>query len=310
MASSLVANVSCGLSVLVGLLWLIGITASWNWVSSQSMLVGFQANLLTVYTSKGSASTVMSWAGRALGAKQKMNKFDKMMDQSLWYEDALVQFCGTGMQTVFKWCNNWTMVTYASWAMFAYGAVTSLLLLMGAGFMYYYANVHATETGRMCCKTCFVGAPIVATLGMLVYTCFTWDFGKDELKIFQSMQAQAMYGKGYIIAWVLTMMSSAPLYATMVFLRQDPLEKKCGEADEEQQFAGSSAAYYGGADPSLQAQQHYSQAPQGGMQQAYSGGYSQAPQYGMQPGSQQGYGDGYAGGYAAPGAPPASGPAW
>mmetsp|Transcript_136336 Transcript_136336/g.423641 ORF Transcript_136336/g.423641 Transcript_136336/m.423641 type:complete len:310 (+) Transcript_136336:94-1023(+) len=309
MSCALAANVSCGLSVLIGLLWWIGITASWTWVSSQSMLVGFQANLLTVYTSKGAATTVLSWTGSALGAKEKMRKFDNMMDQSLWYEEAREQFCGAAMETVFKWCSNWTMVTYASWAMFADGLITSLLLLMGAGFMYYYSSVHATETGRMCCKTCFVGAPIVAVLGMLTYTCFTWEFGKDELKVFKGMQAQAMYGKGYIIAWFLTMMSFAPLYATMVFLRQDPLEKKHGETDEEQQFGGTSAAYYGGADPSMQAQQHYSQAPQGGTQQGYSS-YGQAPQSVMQPGMQQGYGDGSSVGYAAPGAPPPSGPAW
>jgi len=285
----MIAHVTCGLAALVGLLWLVGLTASWTWMSSQSSIVSFQANLMTVYTSKGAVSSLASWTGKVLGATTTMNKFDKMMEQSLWYDDAVAEFCGTAMETAFNWCANWQQVMYASWAMLTMGVLTSVLLLMGAGFMYYYSSVHATETGRSACKMCFLVAPNVALLGMLMYSLLTWDFGKGGVTLFK-MEARAMYGKGYIIAWLLTLLSYTPLYATTIFLREDPLEKKRGEADEEQQFAGTYGSTYGGSDPSAQGQ------PYGG---AYAGGYGagQAPQCGASPGY----------GYPAPTAPPASG---
>jgi len=280
----MVANISSGLAGALSLLWLISICiCSSRWISSQSTLVSFRASLLTVYISKGDATSIASWLG-SLMAPQSVKQFDTILEKSLWYEDALSTFCSSGLDAAFRWCSNWTLVVYSSWFMFVMGFFTSALLMTGGGFMYYYASVKATATGRTVCRTSFALAPCFAMVGLIVYTCCTLEFGTAS-GVAGIGKAQKHLGLAYWWAWVLALLSILPLYLMLVFLRVDPLEKKSGERWEE-----DGGAYPGGTQltsyPSAEGQQYA-----GGGYPQQGAGY---PQQGAQP--QGGFG------MAAPGA--------
>mmetsp|Transcript_106996 Transcript_106996/g.320003 ORF Transcript_106996/g.320003 Transcript_106996/m.320003 type:complete len:348 (-) Transcript_106996:28-1071(-) len=238
MTAKMVANMGAGVAAFIAINWVILACANLSWVYSQSMLVGFDASLMTVYTTKGTITHVAAVAGRLFGAHKAMNKFDAMLEQRLWYQEALQHFCSAGMETVFRWCDTWTMITYASWGTLATGISAAGLLFTGAGFTYYYANVHPTATGRTCCNACYILAPCISTLGLIIYTLGTLDFGKDNMNVFQGMQANSMYGSGFIIAWALAFFSWIPLYTLAVFMRRDPWEHK-HESDDEACAANS-----------------------------------------------------------------------
>uniref|UniRef100_A0A7S1L877 Uncharacterized protein n=1 Tax=Alexandrium catenella TaxID=2925 RepID=A0A7S1L877_ALECA len=299
--TQLVAKVGCAVAAAVSLAWLAVLGSSVHWVTSSSVIVNFQVTLFSVYASKGTASSMLSFVGHLLRGRSLI---DKLMERSIWMEDALTEFCGSGVDKVFQWCGMWTMVAYASWFMLFSILLTVTLLLMGACFMYYYSAIHATATGRTCCRVCYGLAPCFCLMGLIVYTLCTLDFGKDALLKGQ-FRAHAMYSTGYVFAWFLAIVSWLPLYSMLVFMRRDPLEKQHWEDTEDclisQQEAHATS--YGTSAPGANTYAGPSGVPSNPYgppapgAEGYSGAYaSQAGPYGAPaPGA-----DGYAGTYGAP----------
>lgn len=69
------------------------------------------------------------------------------------------------------------MVKYSSWGMIFFGMAAATMLVVGACFMMYYVNFHATQTGRTWIKVSFITAPLCAIAGLSQYIALTLEFG-------------------------------------------------------------------------------------------------------------------------------------
>jgi len=262
--STLVANLGSGIACGLSLLWAALVWANIPWVFSQSMLVSFSSSLTKVTVRHGTMTQLTSIATKLVGAHKVAHQFDSMMEQALWYQEALPHFCGAGMDFIFMWCENWTVIVYGSWFTVFAGMAASLALLMGAGGVYYYANVHPTATGRTFCSACYIVAPVMGALGLASFTWATMDYGKDRNQIFVAYKEETMYGVGFIFACALVPLTCIPLYTLAVFMRRDPQEHehKGSDSEEERRLQEGLGPQYGAAGPSAQAY------PAGGAPQA------------------------------------------
>mmetsp|Transcript_5844 Transcript_5844/g.16965 ORF Transcript_5844/g.16965 Transcript_5844/m.16965 type:complete len:309 (-) Transcript_5844:54-980(-) len=278
MASKIFANVGAAVSAAISVLWIICITCPGRWISSVSLILDFQASLLVVHSSAGTATTGALMVSRLFTSKETWKAVKGFINKDQWWEDAMHEFCSQVLEFHFGWCTTWTLAAYASWAMLALGFMTAVAFMIGSGFMYYYANVKATKTGRVSCKTCFIVAPVLATVGLLQYTLLTLDFGHDKLNASVGFHAISMFGPSYVFACCLLVFSFIPVYSMSVFFRADPLEKEHADSDSDdaqyfsQKANGQAYGGYGAAAGMLQPQSSqfaYSNAQQG--QQQYAG---------------------------------------
>lgn len=267
----MVANVGSGIAFVLSIAWAVLVWADIPWVYSQSMIVSFTSSLTKVTTRHGTVSHLMSMTGKLVGASGTMKQFDDMMEQTLWYQDALPHFCAAGMEFLFKWCNNWTVIVYSSWAMIGLGMLTSILLFVGAGSTYYYANVHPTKTGRTLCSWCYIVAPVTAAAGLASFTLATSDYGRDGSHLFDGYHQESMYAIGFVLCSVLILATCIPIFTLLVFMRRDPLEHSHEEDDEGPLLQGYQQGYGAGAQGAqayppgaAQAQPYYPPVPPGG----------------------------------------------
>jgi len=252
----MVANLGSGFASVLSFLWVALVWSNIPWIYSQSMLVSFTSSLTHVTTRHGTMTHLASFAGKLVGASSATKQFDLMMEKSMSYQEALPHFCGAGMDFIFKWCENWVVIAYSSWGMVFAGTMTSVLLFIGAGSTYYYANVHPTATGRTVCNVCYMGAPVIAAAGLILFAFASSEYGKDRSGILSSYKEESLWALGFVIACVFVLATCLPLYTLAVFMRRDPLEHAHKEdtPDEEKKFRDvDDEPHYGAAGLSTQA---------------------------------------------------------
>lgn len=242
--SKVVANAGCAIAGLCAFFWLILSFGNAVWISSNSNLISFKASLLSIYTSQGTASAIISGGAALVGVNSLSNKISDLLDKSLWMEGATTTYCEKGYDMLFAWCDNWMMTKYSSWGMLFFAVVTAIFLLVGAAFMYYYYNVHATETGRTQVKVCFITAPLTALAGLSQWTMMTMEFGQMK----NVGKVTSMYGTGYMCACVLCLLTWVPLCIHAIFFRKAKNEKEHGGNSSDSDYEGGGYGAMGQAN--------------------------------------------------------------
>lgn len=230
-----VANGGAVLAAFFGLLWVVIVTCGFTWISSVSILVDFHVTILSVTATEGTITGLVKLTAKMFKPHKRF--FKSFFGKTIWLEDVRDTFCA-GLGKTLQWCDMWEMVIYSSYFMCFAGVVCGITLASGGFLVYYYANNHATESGRLAARYCFIGAPVLALLGLLQYTGFTQEFGQMSAVDMGPMKAQSMYGAGYLFAWVLFIFSWVPLYMLTLFLRGDALEKRHWDAEEKEAIFG------------------------------------------------------------------------
>uniref|UniRef100_A0A7S4SPP9 Uncharacterized protein n=1 Tax=Alexandrium monilatum TaxID=311494 RepID=A0A7S4SPP9_9DINO len=225
MANKVVGTLGAATALTLALMWIINISVAWNWLWSENAIVMFNVNLWTVRIRRGTLGYGMSLMGhvfdQAFGTSASKSLRD-IFDHDFWMGQAVQQLCMSGIDTVWQWCDTWVFVQHASMIQILLSWVTILLLAMGGAFQYYYANEHATHTGRMWIRVCFIAAPICSLLAMMQYTLLTFMMGRGER---QFIETKAGYGPGFIISWCLSLFTLAPLYIHVIFSKVNEFEK-------------------------------------------------------------------------------------
>mmetsp|Transcript_49206 Transcript_49206/g.157355 ORF Transcript_49206/g.157355 Transcript_49206/m.157355 type:complete len:326 (+) Transcript_49206:108-1085(+) len=240
MTSAMVANVGSAIAMFLAFLWMVVVCVPLTWVCSQSVIVNFQASLLTVKATKGTLTSVLGFAGSMVGANKFSRALDKVFDQNYWMEEGVQEFSGQGLELLFHWRHTWTAVKFSSWAMVFCGLLAAALLALGGSFMYYYTHHHATHTGRLWIRICFLMAPTLVFFGLAQYIAMTMDFGKGAN---MHPPATNMYSGGFVVACALALLSWLPLYMQAVFSKKAENEKY---GDSEQAAEGLGPGYAGG----------------------------------------------------------------
>jgi len=234
--AKMVSTIGAFVSLILSFLWLITLTAPWNWLWSQNALVVFKVNLFSIYLDHGIVTKLVKWTTGD-------NEFTKLLEQSMWIEQGVQELCM--LDEIWKWCDTWHMVRFGSIAMAVFGFMVVIFLAAGGGFMYYYAQHHATRTGRLWVLTCVSGAPCCAAIGLLQYVVLTFQMGKGERNII--VGTEASYGSGFFFACTLTVFTFVPLYIHMVFGGADEFEKG-GDGDNFEAAGQGVAAPLGVAE--------------------------------------------------------------
>lgn len=240
MARLAMANGAAALAAFLGLLWLILAMGGFTWVSSTSILIDFNASLLSVTASEGTITGLVKITARAFKPHRRF--FRNFFGKTIWLEDVRDSFC-SGLGKTLQWCDMWEIVIFSSYLMCFLCVAAGVALASGGGLMYYYANNHATETGRLAARSCFIGAPCAVLFGLLQYSFCTQEFGQMSVVEMGPMKAQAMYGMGYLFAWLLFFVSWLPLYFQGLFLK-DALEKRHWDDREKEAIFGDQRQNY------------------------------------------------------------------
>lgn len=267
--SKVVANLGSAFAVLLAILWTVLCFVPWVWVSSSSNVISFKANLLCLWTTPGIATGLATGLSGLVGLGSLHAKLDTLTNRSLWLEMATTEYCESGYEMLFGWCDNWMMVKYSSWGMIFFGMAAATMLVVGACFMMYYVNFHATQTGRTWIKVSFITAPLCAIAGLSQYIALTLEFGQMR----NVGPVTSIYGTGFIFACVLTLLSWVPLCIHALFSRKARGEKAHGKDDisgSDEEGAGMGHGNMGGGYNTF-----------GGGQDSY-GAYCPPPQAGGQ----------------------------
>jgi len=256
-------------AVVLAALWFVCIFAPWNWQSSVGLFVNFYANMLKMEITQGTLPKAASLVSNLFAGKNQLAEgLHEFLDKPMWMGEGTTVLCQPHWQWM-NWCNTWQMVKFGSWGMLGTGVTAACFLLIGAGFLYYYANVHATHTGRMGAKFSFILAPLSATIGLVQYIVLTLDFGLMPAAYMPQMP-QRMYDIGFMVCATLCLLSWLPLMMQTMFVKTNVYEKH-GPADDEDMYLNNPAAYNtfpaSGMDNPM-AQQGW--APAGAPQQAHA----------------------------------------
>lgn len=228
-------------AVVLAALWFVCIFAPWNWQSSVGLFVNFYANMLKMEITKGTAPKIISFSSQLFAEKNTLAKtLSDILDRPMWMGEGTTELCQPHWNLL-NWCNTWQSVKFGSWMMIATGVIAACFLLFGAGFLWYYANVHATHTGRMGAKLSFILAPSAAVVGIVQYIVLTLDFGLMPAAFVPQMP-QRMYDIGFMVCCTLCLLSWLPLLMQTMFVKTDVYEKH-GPTDDEDMYLNNPAAY-------------------------------------------------------------------
>lgn len=243
----------------LAVLWTLNLIMPWTWISAQNAMFVIHMNLWTVEFNHGPGSFGVSLLSKAVGAKKFGDALDGIMDNKIWMMEVTERFCAVGFNSLFHWCDEWTMLTFTSYVSMFMGVLTVIFLLMGIGFIYHYDFNHPTETGRKWMNASFILAPFVSVIGLTQYTLCTFSFGKYDYNpamtpLVQMVDYYGMYGIGYMFSWFLTLLSFIPMYLVS-FHRTAANEKKKDDEEGDNGLGTQDAAYatqtYGAAQSSL-----------------------------------------------------------
>lgn len=267
-------------SFLLGTFWILAVVLPWNWLRSDNAIVSFQVNLFNVYTSQGLGTAVLSGVSKLIfGNKDKFGAaLTAFMDQTMTIQDAKSTFC---VISIFNWCDQWEKAWMASWIMTILGGTAGGLFIAGGCCLYFYGNVHATETGRCMSKFFLCMGPLCGLSGILAYSFLTMEFGKSSDPIMNT-GSHSYWGTGWIVAVSVTVLSWVPVYILFAFCRADPLEKKHGVGEDDYLEYGGDVQQgnpgYGAAGYGTQAQPYPQQGAGGYGAQAQPYPQQAAPQ--------------------------------
>uniref|UniRef100_A0A7S1QN86 Uncharacterized protein n=1 Tax=Alexandrium catenella TaxID=2925 RepID=A0A7S1QN86_ALECA len=285
MANKVVASLGAGCAGFLAFLWLITLMRPWTWLWSDNQVVLFKVNLFSIRITKGTLGHGLSIIGGAIDGifgTSNYEKMAKLFNQAYWMEEGVQELCMVGIDQIWHWCEIWVMVKYASMIFIFLGFLTAIFLGMGGAFMYYYAHHHATHTGRMWIRSCFITAPCLAWVGLLQYVLLTFQLGKSERQIL--VDTHAGYGPGFIVACALTVLSILPMYVHGVYTKVDDFEKH-GDNDEFMESPNPMGPPFGSAQAPMQMPNTGHTTVQmmdmGQVPGAY--GVTQQPQFGLQP---------------------------
>jgi len=275
-ASKTGAHLGVFVSVILAVLWLVCMFAPWNWQTSVGLLVNFYANMLKMEMSKGTAPKIMSGVSNLFAGKNKLAEgLGELLDRPMWMGEGTMELCQPHFNLALNWCNTWQMVKFGSWGMLGAGITAAFFLLLGAFSLWYYANVHATHTGRMGAKLSFTLAPLIAIIGLVQYILLTLDFGLMPAAYVPQMP-QHMYDVGFMVCCTLCLLSWLPLAMHTMFVKANPNEKH-GPKDDEDMYVNNPGGYNtfsasGMDNPMAQGwDQQQGWAPAGPAQQVYGG---------------------------------------
>jgi len=230
MGGQIYATMGVSLSLLLALSWaaLLSLPGV-NWLRYENMFAGFEVSLWHVCIRKGlGTSAVGALSSMVLGHDNALsNAMNAVMDQCISLEDAKAQFCairipGTPLE---GFCYMWEKAWYGSWSCLITGYLAVIFFVIGAMSMQYYANSHATETGRMLTRFMFVLAPFLTMVGVGAFLWATFDFGQGLPQVIGT-GSQANWGPGFVISLALVPLSFLPLYVMAVFGKVAYNEKK------------------------------------------------------------------------------------
>jgi len=276
-ASKTSAHLGVFIAVVLAVAWFVCIFAPWNWQSSVGIFVNFYANMLKMEIAEGTAPRILSSASHLFAGKNKVSDaLREMLNKPMWMGEGTTELCQPHFDLVLHWCNTWQMVKFGSWGMLGAGVTAACLLLLGALFLWYYANVNATHTGRMGAKLSFILAPVVAIIGFVQYVVLTLDFGLMSAG-FMPQMPQRMFDIGFMVCCLLCVLSWLPLAMHSLFVKANPNEKH-GPKDDEDMYVNNPAGYNtfpGSGMENPMAQQAW--APAGPPQQEWYGGTGGAP---------------------------------
>lgn len=249
------SQASAYVSFALAFIWFVLIAPTCEWLYTENWLVGFRLNLWTVKTTHGLGSFLASMASKNLN-----RLFDKLMDESIYLGEAKHDFCAPAFDMVFRWCDVWTRVYWASMFALFLGACIVLFHVMGAICMLYYVNEHATHTGRSWTTVLLALAPIFAILNVMQYAFLTWDFGHYN-EVYLQAQQHTQYGMGIILAGFFSLISGVPWFMHKVISKPDPNEKY-GEKQNLTPVSGNATGGgYGTAGIMVPPSTGYSQPP-------------------------------------------------
>jgi len=255
-------------SVVLAVLWQVCIFAPWNWQSSVGLLVNFYANMLKMELTQGTAPKILSGLSNLASPKNKLSQeLHDLLDKPMWMGEGTNELCQPHFNIILNWCNTWQMVKFGSWFMMGAGVSASLFLFLGACFLWYYANVHATHTGRMGAKLSFVLAPVLAVVGLVQYVILTLDFGLMPAS-FMPQMPQRMFDVGFFVCCTLCLLTWLPLAMQAIFSKTNPGEKPRSN-DDEDLYLNNPAAYNTFPESGMQNPMQQGWAPAGPPGQAY-----------------------------------------
>lgn len=240
MAAKLSITFGAVFSFLLGTFWILAIALPWNWLRSDNAIVSFQVNLFNVFTSPGLGTAVLGGISKMIfGNKDKFSAaIAEFINQTMPIDQAKTTFC---LVSVFNWCDMWEKVFWASWIMTILGLTAAALFMVGACCLYYYGNVHATETGRCMTKFFLCMGPLCGLSGIVAYSFLTMEFGKSSDPI-MSTGSHSSWGTGWIVAITVTVLSWIPVYILYMFCSVDVNEKKHGDGEDEYLEYGAGGA--------------------------------------------------------------------
>lgn len=271
-ASKTGAHLAIFVAVILAVLWFVCIFAPWNWQTSVGLFVNFYANMMKMEISKGTAPKIISGVSNLFAGKNKIaDGLSELLDKPMWMGEGTMELCQPHYNLALNWCNTWQMVKFGSWGMLSAGVTAACFLLLGAFSLWYYANVHATHTGRMGAKLSFILAPVIACIGLIQYILLTLDFGMMPVAFVPQMP-QRMFDIGFMVCCTLCLLSWLPLAMHAIFMKTDPDEKHGGKDDMDMYVNNPAASYStfpasGMADPMVQQ----GWTPAGAPQQMYGG---------------------------------------
>lgn len=220
-------DVMAASGLLLAILWVVALLLpGWHYAEPFN-IVEIRAGLFIV---RFSAALVGRLAAAVVGgaAGKPMQALEAVSGTSLWMSEAKERVGLCGVVTAREWCDSWARLQGFSWVMIFMGAMTSMSLLSGAAFSYYYGRVRSTRTGRKWATTCFIAAPSFALIGVVLYMIGTLDFGHTKL----TRNTSAHFSVGYFFACLLTIASLTPII-TQLFVHKNEKEIRHDDDDYE-----------------------------------------------------------------------------
>jgi len=251
MASKTPHTIGAAVCWFAAFLWFVIICTPMNWLWCENLVVRFRINLWAFKIHKG----IMSWGATLLihgvTRNEVVHSIMDLFEADMWMEDGAARLCSPAINYIWKWCDEAMYLKYASFAMIFFGFVAIISLSAGGFFMYYYAHEHATRTGRMWALGCLISAPMCGFLGSLQYLLLTLNFSEAMSNF--GVYSTFMYGPGFFVSCMLSLLSCLPLYIYFVFGKKNPFEKndETYEEDPSLKYGGYGApGGYGAVGPS------------------------------------------------------------
>eukprot|EP00746_Dinoflagellata_sp_MGD_P135557 gnl/MRDRNA2_/MRDRNA2_69605_c0_seq1.p1 gnl/MRDRNA2_/MRDRNA2_69605_c0~~gnl/MRDRNA2_/MRDRNA2_69605_c0_seq1.p1 ORF type:complete len:328 (-),score=21.35 gnl/MRDRNA2_/MRDRNA2_69605_c0_seq1:115-1098(-) len=311
-------SAAIALTGVASVLWIIILCIPAGWHDKHWLAWTFTLNLRTVYVQKSMLGAVAEAGIRAVTPKAFMAKIDTITSVFGHGDDTIEyyrgQFCsidGITRMLGADSCTPWEHLYYGSWIMIFTGIITIMLLATGVGFQYHYLNNSARVKYRTFAAGFLLAAPIVAFLGMIIYTCLTFSFRNWMSGWVPGRTETVTYGMTWFMTWFVCILTCLPGVISGTCAKEGTREMIHEANHERRKMDQYNAEAQQHLSPNMEmtqmsdpygSQQQYGQQPGGyrASQQGYpQQGYGQQPggresyqQYGSypQPPSQQGYG--------------------